>query len=113
MTTPRAKTRRRVRLTRGKKIGVSDRPARAKSVAWSSTHVRTLRTEEVTVDMPKGKKVPKLPPKPTGGGAAARQRQFEQERGMDVGKREGNADKDKPADDAEPTSCSDEEQKQR
>lgn len=34
------------------------------------------------MDLPKGKNGPKLPPKPRGGGAAARQRQFEQERGL-------------------------------
>ena len=34
------------------------------------------------MDLPKGKNRPKLPPKPRGGGAAARQDQFAQERGL-------------------------------
>jgi hypothetical protein len=37
------------------------------------------------MDLPKGKKRPKLPPKPVGGGAAARQHQFQLERGLKPG----------------------------
>ena len=35
------------------------------------------------MDLPKQKNAPKLPRKPRGGGAAARQRQFDQERGLE------------------------------
>jgi hypothetical protein len=46
------------------------------------------------MDLPRGKNAPKLPPKPEGGGAAARQRQFDLERGLDADK----PDADKPID---------------
>jgi hypothetical protein len=36
------------------------------------------------MDLPKKKNAPKLPPKPTGGGAAARRKQFDKERGLDI-----------------------------
>jgi hypothetical protein len=44
------------------------------------------------MDLPKRKNASKLPRKPRGGGAAARQRQFDQERGLEDACPQGNAD---------------------
>jgi hypothetical protein len=53
------------------------------------------------MDLPKGKNRPKLPPKPRGGGAAARQEQFAQERGLKDGRPLNDADTNEQTDEFE------------
>jgi hypothetical protein len=52
----------------------------------------TSTEEESDMDLPKRKNAPKLPRKPRGGGAAARQQQFDQERGLEDACPQGDAD---------------------
>ena len=55
------------------------------------------------MDLPKGKNMPQLPPKPRGGGAAARQEQFERERGLGGERPCGDAHTDEKSDAPEKT----------
>lgn len=58
------------------------------------------------MDLPKRKKGPKLPPEPPGGRAAARQRQFYQERGLEDASLQNDAEKgSQPAESEKTKNC--------
>jgi len=74
---------------------------RSEHPADRHTFVNDESNKGCDMDLPKKKKGPKLPPKPEGGGAAGRQRQFNLERGLGKeGPRQGRRTGGEPADDS-------------